>query len=110
MPAQPEWAVSGSGVIGERELRTETGTPRTGVDGNGERTGAGHRVGGELLAYPSDRAAAPGQRDGGLAILLAVTAARFFLIGLLVIGFLDLIVEHGTFCSSCLGYGRAFIK
>ena len=56
-PAEAEGTVAGTGVVGERELRAESGS--AGADGDGHRHGAG--VGGELFADPADRAAALGE-------------------------------------------------
>ncbi|MEH0630557.1 SpvB/TcaC N-terminal domain-containing protein [Streptomyces stelliscabiei] len=51
-------------VVGERELRSETGATRAGGDGYRHRSGAGDRVRGELFAYAANGTSAFGQGDG----------------------------------------------
>ena len=63
-PAEAEGTVAGAGVVGERELRAESGAARAGGDRHRHRARAGDRVGGELLADAADGAAAFGKRDG----------------------------------------------
>src|SRR5262249_28034751 len=62
-PAKAKRSVAGAGVIGEGKLWAESGATRTGVDGHGQRTGAGHRIRRELLADAADCPASLGERD-----------------------------------------------
>jgi hypothetical protein len=62
-PPEAEWTVASTGVVRQRELRTEAATARRREDRHVERAGPGHRVGGELLADPTDRTTTLGQFD-----------------------------------------------
>lgn len=66
-PAQTKGAVAGTGIVGERKLRAEAGATGAGRDRHRHGTGAGDRVGGELLAHTPDGAAAfrEGNRRSG---------------------------------------------
>ena len=79
-PAEPERAIASAGVIGERKLWTESRSARRSSNGHCHRTGASHRVGGELLAHAADGATAFWERNcRRYDLLLAVRLTRDFL-------------------------------
>ena len=64
MPAHTERTITSARVVGKRQLGTEPGPPRAGVNGYAHGAGAGDRVGGEFLADAADGAAAFGKGNG----------------------------------------------
>lgn len=62
-PAQAERRASGPGVVRQCQLGAETRAPRAGRKRNGQRPGAGDRIGRDLLPDPAHRPTALGQRD-----------------------------------------------
>ena len=68
-------SVAGTGVVREGKLRSKTGTPWAGEDGNGHGVGAGYRAGGKfllrcpgLLLHPWERI----EREAKLYLLLSL--------------------------------------
>jgi hypothetical protein len=67
VPSHAERTISSTGVVREGQLGVKAAPARAGGQGDLERGGTRHRVGGELLADPPDRAASLGERRDGHA-------------------------------------------
>src|SRR6266849_8247614 len=99
--AHTEHALAVARVVGQGELWTEARLSGTEGDRNGLRAGAVNRVGGELLADSSDRAATLRQRDrrwGKDATVIGCRLVGFF--------WFRLPVEHPRLVGPCALYRR----
>ena len=77
VPTEAKWTIAGTGVVGQRYLWPESGSPGAYIDRHCHRSSSRNGVGGELLTHAANGPTAFGQSyRGGRRLLL--TVARSF--------------------------------